>query len=828
MTQKLELNGSWRMRALGGEAWVPAQVPGSTASDLLRAGLIKDPYYRDQQYEVFDTFLKDYEFEREFQMDEDLLHADRLALCCEGLDTIAEVRLNGLLLGKTWNMHRTYHFEIKSKAVSGLNKLNIVFRSPVEYVERIQKERYLWAANDDYVVQGYPHLRKAHHMFGWDWGPKVPDSGIWRDIYIMAHNDARIEDVYVTQDHTTSGSVSLDVRVQTEGLRHGAQSGLELQALLLGPDGEAVTETKVSIDAETQLIRLVVQEPQLWWPNGLGSQPLYKLSLQLSSEGAVVDEHQLTLGLRTLTVKREPDAWGETFELVVNGVSIFTMGANYIPEDNLRDRMSRKRTEQLIRDCVNANFNCIRVWGGGFYPDDDFFELCDQYGLIVWQDHLFACAEYEMTEEFTEEIKAEIADNVKRIRHHASLGLWCGNNEMEWAWVSWSFPKREKLRTDYIKQFEIIIPEVTKLHDPNTFYWKASPSSGGGFDEPNAPDRGDVHYWEVWHGGKPFTEYRKHYFRFCSEFGFQSFPSLKTVEAFTEPGDRNIFTSIMESHQKNAGGNGKILYGISENFLYPKDFDSLLYVSQLLQAEAMRYGVEHWRRHRGRCMGSVYWQLNDCWPVASWSSIDYYGRWKALHYAAKRFYAPIILSAEETGTLVKLAVTNDTLQPVKGTIVWRLRNAVSQVLLEDRLELTVDAMSAEWCAELDLSESVGEQANDRYMDYELIVDGESVSGGAVLFVRPKHFKLSSDPNLRADIVEEAERYLLTLHSDALALFVELDCQTLDARFSDNYFPVSAGTPKRIILNKEDLSGDVTIDQLRQELRIRSLADTFTK
>jgi beta-mannosidase len=820
---KLNLNGNWNMKAVNSSSWIPAQVPGSVASDLLRAGLIEDPYYRDQQYDVFKCFRLDYEYERDFQIGASFLQEDCVELCLEGLDTLAEISLNGETIGHTANMHRTYRLDVTHMLILGKNRLHILFRSPVEYVEKKQQERYLWAANGDYVVQGYPHLRKAHHMFGWDWGPKVPDSGIWRDIYLTTYKKGRIDDVYMMQDHSQSNSVTLDMRVST--LLFGEEA-LEIEAVIVSPNGTKFSETCRTAGG-TENLALNIGQPEIWWPNGLGKQPLYELKITLRGAGSIVDERTYRIGLRTLTVKREPDVWGETFEFAVNGLSIFAMGANYIPEDNIRDRHSRARTERLIRDCLDANFNCIRVWGGGFYPDDYFYDLCDQYGLIVWQDHLFACAEYEMTDSFTEEIKAEITDNVRRIRHHASLGIWCGNNEMELAWLEWDFPKREKLRTDYVKQFEIILPEIMRELDPNTFYWKASPSSGGGFDEPNAPHKGDVHYWEVWHGGKPFTEYRNHYFRFCSEFGFQSFPSLKTISQFTEEEDRNIFTSVMESHQKNPAGNGKILFGISENFLYPKDFDSLLYVSQLLQAEAMRYGVEHWRRNRGRCMGSVYWQLNDCWPVASWSSLDYYGRWKALHYSTKRFYAPILLSAEEEGTKVGLTVTNDTLQTVQGTIAWCLRNRHGEILLCDSSIVTVEALTAKSCESLDFEEVLLDSnlKREAYLEYALYVDRKSVSEGTVLFVKPKHFQFT-EPSLQADMKEEEDCFIIEVTAKAFALFVELDFSGRDARFSDNFFHVSAGEPKRILLNKNGLSEPAALEVLQRELRIRSIMDSY--
>ena len=378
------------------------------------------------------------------------------------------------------------------------------------------------------------------------------------------------------------------------------------------------------------------------------------------------------------------------------------MGANYIPEDNLLARTSFEKTEKLLKDSVEANFNMVRIWGGGHYPEDYFFDLCDRLGLIVWQDFMFACSAYQLTDEFLDTVKKEAVDNIKRLRHHASLGIWCGNNEVEEGWVYWGWPQDPKRKTDYIKLFEFILPDIVKEHDPETFYWSSSPSSGGGFDEPRDPNRGDMHYWEVWHGLKPFTEYRKYFFRFCSEFGFQSFPALKTVESFTLPEDRNIFSHVMESHQKNSGANGKILYYLSENFLYPKDFDSLLYASQLLQAEAIKYGVEHWRRNRGRCMGSLYWQLNDCWPVASWSSIDSFGRWKALHYFAKKFYSPILLSIEEEGKTASIHVTNETMQDVQGLIEWKLRTNTSEVLKEGLAEINVEKLSARKGVELSL------------------------------------------------------------------------------------------------------------------------------
>ena len=501
-------------------------------------------------------------------------------------------------------------------------------------------------------TRGFPHLRKAHCMLGWDWGPRLPDAGIWRGIDLLKVDEARLISVFVRQTHS-AGSVRLDFEPEIEshtGLCACSERPFKVRVTVVSPSDEVYSSDGGSI---------VIDNPMLWWPNGYGGQPLYAVRAELLDGERVLDSWERRIGLRTIGMKRQKDQWGESFETSVNGVSIFAMGADYIPEDNLLPRVTPERTRRLLEDCKLANYNAIRVWGGGYYPDDWFYDACDELGLVVWQDFMFACAIYELTEEFAENIRREVADNARRLRHHASLGLWCGNNEMEWQVDDDVYVATPKQKADYIRMYEYLIPKALREYDPVTFYWPASPSSGGGFDEPNDPNRGDVHYWDVWHGDKPFTEYRKFFFRYASEFGFQSFPGLKTVESFTKPSDRNIFSYVMEKHQRNKSANGRIMSYMAQTFLYPTAFDTLLYASQLLQAEAVRYGVEHWRRNRGRCLGAIYWQVNDCWPVASWSSIDYYGRWKALHYAARRFFAPVLLSCEEEGTLTQTTCVND-------------------------------------------------------------------------------------------------------------------------------------------------------------------------
>jgi beta-mannosidase len=815
---KLNLNGAWKMREKDQTEWIDAIVPGSVMNDLLTSGRIEDPFYRDNEDQAYVIASNDYIYCREFNVSEELLNHDKVELLCEGIDTISEIAINGKQVAETDNMHRTYSFDVKPYLNRGRNEIAVALFSPINYIKERQAQLSLWGVGD--AIEGYPHIRKAHSMFGWDWGPKIPDLGIWRNISLVSYNDCRIDNVYITQKHD-DGKVSLDVRVQ---LDKWTNNNIKLQINLTHPDGR-VEKQELILESSEERCFFHVTDPKLWWPNGYGEQPLYRVEVTAFDGQIELDKKEFNIGLRTIKVKHEPDQWGKSFEFVINGISIFGMGANYIPEDNLLARTSADRTEKLIQDCIDANFNMIRVWGGGYYPNDYFYDLCDHYGLIVWQDFMFACSMYELTDEFKETIRKEAENNIKRIRHHASLGLWCGNNEVEEAWVHWSLPNSPKHKTDYIRIFEVLLPEVVKKHDPQTFYWPSSPSSGGGFDRPRDPNEGDIHFWEVWHGLKPFTEYQKYYFRFCSEFGFQSFPSIKTIESFTKPEDRNIFSYIMEKHQKNGAANGKILFYLSENFLYPKDFSSLVYTSQLLQAEAIKYGVEHWRRNRGRCMGSIYWQLNDCWPVASWSSIDSFGRWKALHYFAKRFYSPVLMSVLTEGKSAEIHLTNDSLETVSGQIEWKLRSNTAEVLREGRVEATVDQLSAEMCEALSFEDLLTPQSmRELYFECNFIMDERTVSSETALFTKPKHFNFI-DPKLELNVKDEQNQFLIEVKAnDGFGKYIELDLQKADCRFSDNYFDLSSGDVKTVVVDKSTLNKDLSLEEFSKKLTVRSIYD----
>lgn len=795
MTEQMNLGGAWRMREADSQTWHSAHVPGSVYADLMADGTMPDPFWRENELDAFERMKKDYVYQRTFTVTEAQLAHAHVELVCEGLDTLAHVSLNGREIAFADNMHITWVWDVKEQLHAGENTLEIRFDSPILYCAKKAEEAPGWESSD--ATPGFRHLRKAHCMFGWDWGPRLPDAGIWRPIFLRTWDTARLENALMLQAHH-DGVVDVTIRPEIAG--ESAWS-----AEITAPDGE------VMIIPETTAAEQVVtiEHPQLWWPNGLGKQPLYRVTVRL----AAGDTHTWRIGLRTMTVSREKDEWGEEFCHVVNGMKVFAMGADYIPEDNILARVTPERTRRLLEDCKAANFNAIRVWGGGYYPDDAFYDICDELGLLVWQDLMYACAFYDLTPDFERSIRVETHQNVARLRHHASLALICGNNEMEMFMAgansalinhrTWEFvPTYPHHITDYVKMFEYILPAIVKETAPQTYWWPASPSSGGNFDAPNDENRGDNHYWDVWHGEKPFTEYRKFFFRYASEFGFQSFPGLKSVEQFTLPDDRNIFSRVMERHQRNQAANGKILSYLSQTFRYPNSFDDLLYASQLMQAEAIRYGVEHWRRNRGRCMGAIIWQLNDIWPVASWASIDYYGRWKALHYAAKRFFAPVMISAEEEGELsqnpkineyhpapleksFRLNVCNETLRDVTGEVVWALRTPDGAIVRQNQQTLTIPAMSAKWLDKVDCADA---SLTGHYVSFAFVVDGVAVSEGTCIFCAPKHFEFT-DPQLTAET--HGDTIIVTSHAYAKQIWLE--SEDADLLLDDNAFDMNPGT-----------------------------------
>lgn len=776
--EKFILNGMWKIQSKSYQT--EGEVPGSVYTALLANGLMEDPFYRDNEAKALAIMDEEFVFTKTFTYTK---KSESILLVCEGIDTLCDLYVNGKFVAHTDNMHRTYTFDIATLLKDGENEIKAVFPPYDAYIKSKAKEKLITSGSDATMV-GFSYVRKASYMSGWDWGPMLPDVGIWKDIYLIDGNLPRIADVRILQRHE-DGKVFVTVKGKTS-------IPASVQITITSPDGE---EIAVKNGRETE-----IKNPKLWWPNGYGEHPLYTVTVQCIKDGNVVDCNQKRIGLRTLVISREADEWGEEFCYKINGIKIFAMGADYIPEDNILSRLNKERSRKLLQDCLFANFNSIRVWGGGFYPHDYFFDLCDEMGIIVFIDLMFACSAYPTDQAFYDNVKAEVTENVKRMRHHACIAVISGNNEIEeQASVRNWWTKEEK--RGYLKLFEDIIPKIIKKECPEISFVPSSPSAHGKFIDPRSEDVGDSHYWEVWHGNRPFTEYRDHFFRFLSEFGFQSFPSMKTVEEFTLPEDRNPFSAVMELHQRNAAANGKILNYLSQTYLYPSSIENLVYASQLLQAEAIKYGAEHLRRNRGRCMGTLYWQLNDCWPVASWASVDGKGRYKALHYEAKRFYEPIHISCEETGeyakrkditseryygyeTKAKIFVNNDTLEDVEGVVEWKLCANDGTILFDGSQPLLVKALSYASLEELDFKKT---DTRKNYLSFAYRVNGEIISRGVVLFTKPKHYQF-----LNPDIEVEINGDEIKVRASTFAKYVFISNEDDTLVLSDNFFDMDKG------------------------------------
>lgn len=853
------MNGTWEFRAADGahDEWTTGSVPGDVYTDLFEAGVIDDPYDGDTELAVQWVGKTDWIYRRTFEVGASFLEHERIDLECLGIDTVAEIAVNGTTVGETDNMHRRYDFDVADALEPGENRITVRFRSPVEYAAERRAEYPSDVPLIRYPVDqpGRNFVRKAQCHFGWDWGPCLPGVGIWRDIRIVGYSSPRISYTTTEQTHHDDGDVTLSVRVGADVPTAGTY---ELAAEI---DGERVVhEVDLEAGKDEAAIDLTVSDPNRWWPNGYGDQPLSDLAVTITDTDGVgagtggddPPSHTVTerIGFRDLELIREPDAdGGESFYFEVNGEPIYAKGANWIPTENLRGRLEEDDYESLLSSAVEANMNMLRVWGGGYYELDRFYERCDELGLLVWQDFMFSCALYPASDDFLETVEAEVRYQVRRLANHPSIAVWCGNNENEMSLVDW-FDDHEHIEEfygDYERLNDETIAPAVAEEDPSRTFWPGSPSSGGLFanDGPRDPhdqSRGDVHYWDVWHDGEPFADYLTVEPRFVSEFGYQSFASVDLLSDVVPEDQLNPTAPIMEHHQRNPGGNKRILQRLADHFRVPFAFDDLVYLSQLQQGLAMRTAIEHWRRLKPYCMGTLYWQLDDLWPCASWSSIEYGGEWKALHYMARRFYAPVLVSSVRTGVdpaaddgekELNLNTDGDNGEVDMGLEIW---------LTSDRLEategtLTVDAytfdgecvFSREERVAIDPRESraVATVPDEAFGDVDadsVVVRTEFDPDAAVdtypdfAFFEPfKRLELS-DPELAVD-VDGTDVVLETANA---ALFVALEAPSLPGRFSDNYFHAAPGERVRVTLEGADASEA----ELAEALSVAHLRDTY--
>ncbi|MFN8379922.1 MAG: glycoside hydrolase family 2 protein [Anaerolineae bacterium] len=819
--QRFSLDGAW---VLHGSAApyesVPAQVPGCVHLDLMAAGLLNDLNFGDQEKDQFFIGETDWRYQRAFDVSAELLAHEQVLLRCAGLDTLATIRINDSMVGYADNMFRSWEFDVKPFLLPGRNLIEVFFAAPMPYLRQMEAEKgalYAWSIGD-HRLNAAAWLRKEPCNFGWDWGPKTVTSGIWRRIELVGFSTARLDDVRVLQDHGTPGQVLVTVEGAVEQL-----SDAELQVDIdLRLNGHDVASAMVSVEDGRFRAELLVEAPQLWWTNGLGAQPLYTVAVYLKAADTALDAWTRRIGLRTLTLDRRADEWGESFTFAINGVPFFAKGADWIPADPFSARIRRAQYEPLLKAAADAHMNMLRAWGGGVYEDDDFFDLCDEFGIAVWQDFVFACGTYPTTDDaFMANVTAEARDNVRRLRHHASLALWCGNNELEQGLVGPSWTATTMAWEDYGKLFDVMLPEIVRAEDPQRPYWPASPHTplGDRFNF-NDPDSGDAHLWAVWHGKMPVEIYRETFHRFVSEFGFQSFPEPHVLDAYTLPEDRNLTSYVMEYHQRSGIGNATIMHYLLAWFRMPTSYWGLLWMSQILQAEIIKYAIEHWRRHMPRTMGSLYWQLNDIWPGPSWSSLDFQGHWKALHYAARRFYRPLLISGAEDldRYTVEVAVTSDRLEPVEGEARWTVTTTDGERLAGGTQPVTIapNGVTPVWT--LDCAPYVEQAGVRRLLVWlELRVHGEVVSSNLATLARPKHLELPG-PVIRMEVRPRPDgAWNVVLQSDKPALWVWLEHEQGPIHASDNFFHLAPGEARPIVV-------EGTAGYLPDLLRVHSIVD----
>lgn len=777
-------------------AGLECTAPCSMYSVLLDHKLIPDPFYG-----MNDRMLREYSnygcsFTCEFDASEDILSKEYNFLKFNGLDTICTIILNGEIIGKTKNMHRRYEFNVKSLLKTKGNILTLEFDSPLEYFREMDNKHYVFADADN--EKGAPHLRKALCMSGWNWCPSLPDMGIFRSVELLSYDTDKIDDFFVRQQHK-NGVVNLEITAST---KHNSSA-----AIIAEIDGKRV-------ELKDGKANVVIDNPRLWWARGYGEQNLYDITFELVSDGKVIDKLSKKIGLRTLTISNTFEGDGSEFAFVLNGVKIFAMGANYIPEDSIFPRITTEVIDKLLRQCVDANYNCIRIWGGGYYPSEEFYDLCDKYGLMVWQDFMFGCNNVYLHKEFKEEVIAEAIDNIKRIRNHASLALLCGNNENEH--LIWDNPNRIDIgqglliKNDYLELFEHILPDICDELAPHVFYWPSTPSSFGGFNDPDNFAYGDTHYWDVFCRYKPYELYRTILPRFCSEFGFASLPSIKTLRTFGEEKDMNLTSRVMENHQKwsegwDVAGNKVLLDFVIDNYLYPADIEQIAYASQVLQADAIAYALEHFRRHRGYCMGALYWQVNDCCPVISWSSIDYFGRYKALHYAAKKFFAPVAMGLfTENGNLI-INIANETLSEFKGRVkVFRSKSDLT-VLDVKSAEIMVDKLSSKDVISVKIN---NESPYDTYYYAELYDEhGALITRNTFLMCKPKHFEWNK-PEIKISVKQIDGGVQINVTADTFVKGLQLEFINFDANLSNNFFDIVSTDTYSVTVETDRSAEDV--------------------
>jgi beta-mannosidase len=807
--------------------WLPATVPGDVHLDLLAQKLIPDPFFGTNEAKLQWISDADWEYQTTLNVTDQMMKSKHMELVFDGLDGYAQVYLNGALVVTADNQFRVWRVDAMRSLHSGANRLSVVFPAQDETALAIA-EKDPWFPRNTVAAKSY--LRKAAYEHGWDWGPTFVTVGVWKAVRLEMWNTVRIRDFYVRQQDVSESVAHLSAELDVSS-DHSSRGNVECRPV--GPvSGESLSAVTQPITLEAGLNHLVVpleiKKPQRWFPAGYGQQPLYTVSCTVNVNG-VTDEAHKRVGLRSLELRRDLDQWGRSFEFVVNGIPVFAKGADVIPSDSFANRVTPEKYRAMLQSAKDANMNIVRLWGGGYYETDEFYDLCDELGLMVWHDFMFGNEWQPGDYGFEQGVAKEAEDQLVRLRNHPSIVLWNGNNETELAF-HWqgrdNLPSDVRLQMwqDYLTLFDGVLARTVARFDPEVPYWPSSPSADFEATTP-AYTSGDEHIWDVWHGRVPFETYQTHHPRFVSEYGFQSFPDIKTIRTFTTEEDRaSIFTPVMLAHQKNGEGNSIIKEYMLRDYPEAKDFDSFIYVSQVLQAEGIKLGTEHFRRERPLTMGTIFWQLNDCWPVASWSSIDSEGRWKALQFYAKRFYAPVLVSPFVEDGALQVSVVSDRTTVRTGSLDVKYMNFGGKVLFEQTIPIEVQPLSSSIVYEKPLIElsTAGQDLSQGFVVTTLTVADEPVSEGIVYLLPTKQIKLPP-AHISMKVQAAANGATLLLHTDVLARSVQLTSDDSAAAFDDNFFDMLPGETRSVRYN-----GSLPVDKINTLLHVRSLSDAFPR
>lgn len=832
MIQK-EINSGWKFRQARLTNWYPAKVPGVIHTDLLANKIIEDPFLRLNERGQQWIDKEDWIYETYFDADKETLQQSNIRLYFYGLDTYADVYLNGELILKANNMFREWKVDVKGKLKAENNQLHIYFHSPIKIdIPKFDALPFQYRTGPDQSENGgifdkrvSIFARKAGYHYGWDWGPRFVTSGIWRPVILEAWNNVRIEDVFVQQKSISAKQAILTSHLEILADMDISDATVSIKDSITGKI-YATIPVELKKGTNTIPVDFTIIKPNLWWCNGLGKPNLYTFLTTLSLKSGEKEIRTTITGLRSLKIINKPDQYGTQFYVELNGVPVFAKGANYIPSDNFLPRVTDGKYKQTILDAVNANMNMLRVWGGGIYENDIFYRLCDRYGIMVWQDFMFACSMYPSEGEFLENIRQEAIDNIKRLRNHPSIALWCGNNETHEFWISWGWKEFyaekgfEKLVwKQYTDLFNVTLPQTVEKYSPGTFYWPSSPYNTGTNDDAN----NDRHYWGVWHGKEPTYKFNEIRSRFFSEYGFQSFPEFESVKIFApEPDDWNITSEVMMAHQRAGNyANPRIKEYLLNEYKEPKDFKGFLYMSQVLQGDAIKTAIEAHRRDMPYCMGTLFWQHNDCWPVASWSSRDYYGKWKAQHYYAREAYRDMLISPIKNKNNLDIFIISDRLKEIKGTLDISVLKLDGTMVNSLKKNVKVPANTSIKLYTSDIQSLIKTAPQNEVFVFITFTDKAGISyNNRYFLVLQKDIDF---PAVKIDhqIKPTTNGFAVTLKSDKYARAVMMSVDGINNFFENNYFDILPGQTLTV-----NVQTSLSLSEFRKQLKISSFRDYY--